>query len=135
LKARNLIVVLVLLVFLVPGCSNQEKKKENTQGGVPVPPKSDDFPKDIPIFPYQQQLKTQTAQRAARALFQTTSDMDAVVTFYEEKLPDQKWAKIGKVDKDGKTVITYKKEHSILHVTVEADQEARVTNVTLLLNR
>ncbi len=135
MKARNLIIVFLFVALLFVGCSKEKKKQEVAQGEVPATPKSGDFPKEIPIYPYQQQFKSQSAQRAARATFLTTSDVDAVLNFYEEKLPAKKWMRIGKVDKEGKTMITYKKEHKILHVTVEANTETQFTNVTLLLNR
>lgn len=135
MKTRYLILAVSLVALLFLGCSKSGEKGQDPLSGGVASPKTGSFPKDIPIYPEQQQLKTQSAQRVARATYLTASETVKVTDYYDEQLPAEKWMKIGNVEKEDKTMLTFRKDHQILHVTLETDPETRLTRVTLLLNR
>ncbi len=130
---RKFSVVIFGIAFLLTCCS---KGDSGTAANVPKTPlpKIYPFPTDVPIYPYSQGFEKKTGPKDAVAKFVTTSPLEAIVIYYNEKLKLHGWKALGKSDQKDKAGLLYKKKKRMLHLHISEETKSSLTTVTIIIN-
>jgi hypothetical protein len=120
-------VLLLLFFFAVISVS-----AKNIKGPDPIF-KVGELPKDLPIYPYYQDLSIHEVQGNAHVTFLTTAEDETVGIFYGKLLYQWGWKLVGQsLDVEEKGFI-FKKKTRVVHVILNFDLESGYTLVTIHL--